>query len=197
MTLNHQSYCEVRFYNQTNRLSATSHILELWGASKNSGLKGISLLGGVFASSWFWRKPYEIWNLLWGKALGTSKVLLITTNNILMLIGKALGRNKTDCVPLDQTVKLEFGVWFWLRVLKTTSPLWRTLILHKKTTTEPLSRFDDNCMLNEGLSDLKSSCLLISRHAGAKTHSFLLLSISINNNKENSLSGESRQSWNK
>ena len=39
-----------------------------------------------------------------------------------MLIGEPPGRNKTDCVPLDQTDKLGFGFVFGQSV-KTQHPL--------------------------------------------------------------------------
>lgn len=39
-------------------------------------------------------------------------LLLVVTNNILMLTGEPPGRNKTDCVPLGQTDQLGFGFVF-------------------------------------------------------------------------------------
>lgn len=87
-----------------------------------------------------------------------------------MLIGKAPGRNKTDCVPLDQTVKLEFGFGFGQSVKTQHPPSLKNTDSTQEDLQTPEQVHDDS-MLNEGFSDSQKKFLFAHfRHAGAKTN---------------------------
>lgn len=178
--------------------SRTVKLLPELRSRKDSCSAGCSLCSGF--SGLPRGKPYEIWNLLWGKMLwGKSKVLLVTTN-IITLTGKPLGRNGNWSHPSLSSRQAWAWVHVWSECKNTTAPSLKNTDSTQEWPATPEQVHGDS-MLNEGVSDSQKRFLFIHfRHVENRSKTKRSTSYSqfqLTTTKRTASAENQGRSWNK